>query len=79
MLSLLPHFSCALQIGMKILWCEGVVLPFGGVGKWVVSGNERVNRGRGICLHVCMSGVFNRVNAVLNLSVQSSKLKFILI
>ena len=36
----LPHFSCALQIGMRILWGEGVILPCGGVGKWVVSGSE---------------------------------------
>ena len=28
------------KIGMRILWDEGVVLPNGGVGKWVVSGNE---------------------------------------
>ena len=34
---------------MKILCCEGVVLPCEGVGKWVVSGNEGVNRRRGIC------------------------------
>ena len=29
------------------------------MGKWVVSGNEGVNRGRGICgfLYVCMSPV----------------------
>ena len=32
MLACLPHFSCALQIGMRILRGEGVVLPCGGVG-----------------------------------------------
>ena len=37
--SCLPHFSCALQ---RILWGEGVVLPCGGVGEWVVSGNKRL-------------------------------------
>ena len=55
--SRLPQFSCALEIGMRILWSEGVVLPCGGVGKWVVSGNEGVNRGRGICgfcMFVCL-------------------------
>ena len=38
--SCLPHLSCVLQIGMRILWGEGVGLPSGGVGKWIVSGNE---------------------------------------
>ena len=57
------------KIGMRILWSEGVVLPCAGVGKWVVSGNEGVNRGRGICgfcLYICMSGVFDGVKVVLN-------------
>ena len=39
MFSCLPHLSCALQIGMRILWGEGVGLP---VGEWVVSGNEGI-------------------------------------
>ena len=49
---------------MRILWCEGVVLLCGGVGKWVVSGNEGINRGRGICGF--LSGVFDGVKVVLN-------------
>ena len=58
------------KIGMRILRGEGVLFPCVGVGKWVVSGNKGVNRGRGICgflsLYVCMSGVFGRVKVVLN-------------
>ena len=52
--SCLPHFSCALQIGMKILWVEGVVPPSGGVGKWVVCGNEGLTEEGVLMVFVCM-------------------------
>ena len=52
----LKQESATAEIWNEILWCEGVLLECGGVGKWVVSGNEGVNRGRGICsfLSVCL-------------------------
>ena len=52
--SRLPHFSCALQIGMRILWGEGVELLSGGVGKWVVSGNEGLTEEGVLMVFVCM-------------------------
>ena len=77
----LPHFSCALQIGMRILWGEGVVLPCGGVGEWVASGNKELTE-EGVfvfflsvwlyvwCIHWGESSA--------KLSIQVSKLKFVL-
>ena len=62
----LPHFSCALQIGMRILWGEGVVLLCVGVGEWVVSGNEGLTEEGVFCLYVCMSGAFDGVKVVVN-------------
>ena len=50
----LPHFSCALQIGMRILWDEGVVLPSGVVGKWEVSGNEGLTEEGVLMVFVCV-------------------------
>ena len=52
--SRLPHFSCALRIGIRILWGEGVGLPSGGVGKWVVSGNEGLTEGGVLMIFVCV-------------------------
>ena len=50
------------KIGMRILWGEGVVLPRGGVDKWVVSGNEGLTE-EGVfvvfCLYVCLSSAFD--------------------
>ena len=64
----------ALKIGMRILWGEGGVLPSVGVSEWVVSGNEYLNRGRGICgflfRYVCMSGLFDGVKVCAKLSIQ---------
>ena len=53
----------ALKTGMRILWDEGVVLPCGGVGEWVVSGNKGY-----FCffVSVCTSGVFDRAKELLN-------------
>ena len=49
-----------------------MVLPCGGVGDWVVSGNKRLTE-EGILLffffflvYVCTSGVFDGVKVVLN-------------
>ena len=67
--SRLPHFSCALQIGMRILWGEGAVLLCVGVGEWVVSGNEGLTEEWVFvvfCLYVGMSGVFDGIKIVLN-------------
>ena len=51
------------KIGMRILLSEGVVLPCGGVGKWVVSGNRGLTE-EGVfvvfCLYVCLSSSFDR-------------------
>ena len=53
MLACLPHFPCALQIGMRILWGEGVVLPCGGVGEWVASGNKELTE-EGVFVVFCL-------------------------
>ena len=54
---------------MRILWGEGVVLPCGGVGEWVASGNKELTE-EGVfvvfCLYGCTSGVFNGVKVLLN-------------
>ena len=51
------------KIGMMMMWCEDVVLPCGGVGKWVVRGNEGLTE-EGVvmvfCLYVCLSSSFGR-------------------
>ena len=41
----------------EVFWGEGVGLPSGGVGKWVVSGNERITEVQvlmDVCLFVCL-------------------------
>ena len=42
------------KIGMRILWGDGVVLPSGGEGKWVVSGNEGLTEEGVLMVFVCM-------------------------
>ena len=42
------------KIGMMMMWCEDVVLPCGGVGKWVVRGNEGLTEEGVVMVFVCM-------------------------
>ena len=57
--SCLPHFSCALKIGMRILWGEDVIFPCVEVDEWVVSGNKGLTE-EGVfvvfrlCMFVCL-------------------------
>ena len=41
------------KTGMRILWGEGVVLPCGGVGEWVVSGNKGLTK-EGVFVVFCL-------------------------
>ena len=72
--SRLSHFSCALRIGMRILWGEGVVFQCVGVGEWVVSGNEGLTEewvfGVFWTLYVCMSACFE-VPPIMQYSISS--------
>ena len=41
------------KTGMRILWGEVVLLPCGGVGEWVVSGNEGLTE-EGVFVVFCL-------------------------
>ena len=60
------------------MWGEGVVLLSWGVGKWEVSGNEGLTEEGVLMVFVCLvHSTSEKLGA--QLSIQGSKLKFILV